>query len=67
MDRDAAFSFRCPAASLEAFRRAADKSSLSTSEWARLVLEAAAGASELPEQLSRVVTYQPRKVRDGKW
>lgn len=41
---------------------------MTDSEWVRLVVEAAAGVSELPEQLVRVVTYQPpRKVRDGKW
>lgn len=40
---------------------------MSDSEWVRLVVEAAAGVSELPDQLARVVTYQPRKVRDGKW
>lgn len=41
---------------------------MSDSEWVRIVVEAAAGISDLPEQLTRVVVYQPpRKVRDGKW
>ncbi len=40
---------------------------MSDSEWVRCVVEAAAGVSELPEQLVRVVAYPARKVRDGKW
>lgn len=67
MDRPIPFSFRVSEASRAAIRKAAEKAGMTDSEWVRLVVEAAAGVSELPEQLVRVVAYPPRKVRDGKW
>jgi hypothetical protein len=51
----------------DAYTKAAAEAGLSVSEWARLVLDAAVGSSKLPEQLTRVVEFQARKVRDGKW
>lgn len=68
MDRTQPFSFRVSEASRAAIRKAAEKAGMSDSEWVRIVVEAAAGISDLPEQLTRVVVYQPpRKVREGKW
>lgn len=61
------FSLRVSDEELEAFRKAAEEANLSLSEWARLVLSAAAGSSALPQQLTRVVEFKPRKVRDGEW
>ena len=61
------FSLRVSEESLDAYRKAAEEAGLSTSEWARLVLDAAAGRLALPEQLTRVVEFKPRKVRDGDW
>lgn len=61
------FSLRVSEEELETFRKAAEEAKLSLSEWARLVLSAAAGSSALPEQLTRVVDFKPRKVRDGQW
>jgi hypothetical protein len=52
---------------MKAYKKAAEEAGLSVSEWARLVLDAAVGASELPEQLIRVIRYEPRAVKDGKW
>lgn len=68
MDRQQPFSFRVSEASRAAIHKAAEKAGMTDSEWVRIVVEAAAGISDLPEQLTRVVVYQPpRKVRDGKW
>jgi antitoxin component of RelBE/YafQ-DinJ toxin-antitoxin module len=68
VDRVQPFSFRVSEASRAAIHKAAEKAGMTDSEWVRLVVEAAAGVSELPEQLVRVVTYERRrKVRDGKW
>lgn len=61
------FSLRVSEEALEAYKKAAEEAGLSTSEWARLVLDAAAGISQFPEQLTRVVAFQARKVRDGNW
>ncbi len=66
MERALVFSLRLREIERDAIRRAASEAGLSDSEWARLVLAAAAGASALPEQLTRVVTVRT-KVRDGKW
>lgn len=52
---------------LEAYRHAAERANISLSEWARLVLDAAAGVSDFPEQLTRIVEFRPNKVRDGDW
>ena len=60
------FSLRVSEESLEIYRHVAEEANLSLSEWARLVLDSASGASELPEQLTRVVKFE-KKVRDGKW
>lgn len=67
MSRTQPFSIRVSEEAVEAYRKAAEKAGLSTSEWVRLVLDAAAGVSELPKQLMRVVEFKPRKVRDGDW
>lgn len=67
VDRTQPFSLRVSAEAHEAYRKAAERAGLSTSEWARLVLDAAAGTSDLPAQLTRVVEYRPKPVRDGKW
>ena len=61
------FSLRVSEEELETFRKAAEDANLSLSEWARLILSAAAGSSALPEQLTRVVEFKSRPVRDGKW
>lgn len=65
--RTTPFSVRVSEEELDAFRKAAEEANLSLSEWARLVLSAAAGSSALPEQLTRVVEFKARKVRDGNW
>ncbi len=65
--RELPFSFRISPEARVAFEKAAEKAGLSTSEWARLVLFAAAGVGDLPEQLTRVVEFQAKKVRDGDW
>lgn len=67
VDRSKPFSVRVSESSVAAYKEAAEKAGLSTSEWARLVLDAAAGISEFPEQLTRVVEFKNRTVRDGKW
>ena len=67
MDRHQPFSFRVSEASRAAIHKAAEKAGMTDSEWVRIVVESAAGICELPDQLTRVVAYQPRKVRDGKW
>lgn len=66
MERVQVFSLRLRDCERDAIHAAAEQAGLSDSEWARLVLAAAAGASALPEQLTRVVTVRT-KVRDGKW
>lgn len=65
--RNQPFSLRVSDASLAAYKKAAEEAGLTASEWARLVLDAAAGVNELPQQLTRVVTFEARPVRDGKW
>lgn len=66
--RTTPFSLRVSERSAQAYRKAAEKAGLSISEWARLVLDSASGASALPEQLTRVIKYEKRKkVRDGEW
>lgn len=67
VERFQPFSFRVTGDARKAYERAAEAAGLSVSEWVRLVLDAASGASELPEQLTRVIKYQPKPVRDGKW
>lgn len=67
MNRPQPFAFRVGKDSLQAFKKAAEGAGLSVSEWARLMLDAAAGVSDLPAQLTRVVEYRPKPVRDGKW
>jgi hypothetical protein len=68
MARTQPFSLRVSEDSVRAYKKAAEKAGLSTSEWARLVLDSAAGVSAFPEQLTRVVHFQKaKKVRDGKW
>lgn len=67
MARPAPFSLRVSEEELEAFRKAAEAANMSLSEWARLMLSAAAGSSVVPEQLTRVVEFKARKVRDGNW
>ena len=53
---------------LAAYKAAAARTQMTTSGWARAVLDAAAGNSDLPEQLARVVVLKRGKpVRDGKW
>lgn len=68
MARTQPFSIRVSEEAREAYKKAAEDAGLSESEWARLVLDAAAGISQFPEQLMRVVEFRERKpVRDGKW
>lgn len=67
MARKQPFSFRTSEEAIAAYKAAAERAGLSTSEWARLVLDAAAGSSDFPEQLARVVQFRPKKVRDGTW
>jgi len=67
VERAHPFSLRVSEASLAAYKKAAEDAGLSTSEWARLVLDAAAGVNDLPEQLTRVVEFKARKIRNGKW
>lgn len=66
-ERAQPFSVRVSERSMKAYKKAADEAGLSVSEWARLVLDAAVGASELPEQLTRVIHYRPKIVKDGNW
>ena len=61
------FAIRLTPEALACYKQAAERVGMSVSEWARLVLDSASGSSELPEQLARVVIYQPREVRQGKW
>ena len=65
MARKHPFSFRTSKEAITAYKASAERAGLSVSEWARLVLDAAAGSSDFPEQLARVVKF--REVRDGKW
>lgn len=60
------FSVKVTDESLAAYKAAAALAGMTVSEWVRLVLDAAAGRCEMPEQLQRVVRYETR-VRDGKW
>lgn len=64
------FSFKVTEESLEAYQKAAEEAGMTTSEWARVVLDAAAGRLALPRHLLRVVKVEetkPKKVRDGDW
>ena len=65
--REHPFSLKVSKEELETFRKAAEAANMSLSEWARLILSAAAGSSAIPEQLTRVVEFKARKVRDGNW
>lgn len=65
VERAQPFSLRVSEASLVAYKKAAEEAGLSVSEWARLVLDAASGASKIAEHIER--TKDARKVRDGKW
>ena len=67
VDRDHPFSFRTSKEELESYKRAAERAKLSASEWARLVLSAASGASEMPRQFLRVIEIEEKPVRDGEW
>lgn len=67
LERTHPFSFRVSEEVREAIRSAAAKSRLSDSEWVRLVVEAAAGVSDLSEHLARAKQFGAGKVRDGKW
>lgn len=52
----------------EAYDASAAASGMTRHRWMRVVLDAASGRSELPQQLMRVVKFIPPKpVRDGKW
>lgn len=52
------FSLRTSEEALQAYREAADRAGLSLSEWARLVLDSAAGISQIDQQLAgRIVFY----------
>jgi hypothetical protein len=56
--RSQPFALRVVATSRLAYKHAADQAGLTVSEWARLVLDSAAGVSKLDEQLvGRVVFY----------
>jgi hypothetical protein len=56
--RDRPVNFRTTAQAFEAYEQAAERAGLTVSEWARLVLDSAAGVSKLDEQLvGRVVFY----------
>lgn len=53
--------------SRDAYDRAAKQAGLTRSEWIRIVCDAACGISPLPEQLTRVVQFEAKPIRDGKW
>jgi len=58
---------KVPAAALEAYDAAARAAGMSRHRWMCLFLDAAAGRSDLPNQLKRVIEYVPKPVRDGEW
>lgn len=58
---------KAPESVLEAYDAAAAASGMSTHRWMRLMLDSAAGVSELPEQFKRIIEYVPKRVRDGQW
>lgn len=60
-------SIKLGAETLAAYDRAAAAAGMSRHRWIRTVLDAASGASELPAQLTRVIEFTPKPVRDGKW
>jgi hypothetical protein len=57
VERAQPFSLRVSEASSAAYKKAAEEAGLSVSEWARLVLDSAAGVSKIQEQLPRQVVY----------
>lgn len=59
--------FKASERSRDAYDAAAEAAGLTRSEWVRLVCDAASGVSTLPDQLTRVLQYDPKPVRDGKW
>lgn len=58
---------KVPVEVLEAYQRSAERAELSRHRWMRLMLDSAAGISEVPDQLMRLIRYEPKPVRDGKW
>jgi len=58
--------FKIPHENREVLKRAASAAGMTFSAWARLILESAAGVSELPEHLKRVVR-EKGEVPDGRW
>lgn len=77
--RPAPFSIRVEAAALAAYQRAAARAGMSTAEWARHVLNVAAGSAQIryvyyidvgklePDEAIRMVEDTAKKVRTGKW
>lgn len=59
--------FKAFRSSRDAYDRAAEQAGLTRSEWVRIVCDAACGISPLPEQLTRVVQFEAKPIRDGKW
>jgi predicted outer membrane protein len=61
------FSLKVSEEEIAAFDKAAAEASMSRHRWIITVLNAAAGRSQLPQQLTRVIEFAPKPVRDGKW
>ena len=66
MAQDEVVNFRIPTKNKEALKRAASAAGMPLSSWLRAVSEAAAGVSELPEHLKRLVRERD-EVPDGEW
>ena len=64
---DTVITFKTTEKAREAYDKAAESVNMDRSTWVRTMLDAAAGVSDLPDQMMKIIKVQNKPVKDGKW
>lgn len=67
VELDIVITFKASEKARDVYDKAAESVNMDRSTWIRTVLDAAAGVSNLPDQMMRIIQVQSKPVRDGKW
>lgn len=66
-EKETTISIRAVEAERDAYEKAAKAACMSRHAWMKMILNAASGVSDLPNQMMRVIEVQQLPVRDGQW